>query len=124
MGRDDGASRRQDGGRRSSTRGSASGSDSRSSVDPTAGGGASSGDPVAGGGSVTAFVNMFEGRERASGRASTMAGLFKKVDQLDYPGRDSKEVTDTMSAPERFAMCAVGLGISHQTWPCGRLWTT
>jgi hypothetical protein len=37
-----------------------------------------------------------------------MAGLFKKVDQLVYPGRDSKEATDTMSAPERFAMCAVG----------------
>ena len=51
---------------------------------------------------------MFEGRERASGRASTMAGLFKKVDQLVYPGRDGKEATDTMSAPERFTVCAVG----------------
>jgi hypothetical protein len=37
-----------------------------------------------------------------------MAGLFKKVDQLVYPGRDGKEATDTMSAPERFTMCAVG----------------
>jgi hypothetical protein len=158
-GSSDGASKRQDGGSRSSTSGRASGSDSRSSIDPTAGVGASSGDPVAGVGRVTEFVNMFEGSERASGRASTMAGLFEKVDQLVYPGRDSKEATDTMSAPERFAMCGVGThcgtsgylhvyppnkgrcekgirhlaivsvcymseGISHQTWPCGLLWTT
>ena len=70
------------------------------------GGGRTSGSGEPGG---SAPVNVFQDHERAAGRFSTKAELFKKLDALVYPGRPAKEKTDNMPASERFAMCAAGM---------------
>jgi hypothetical protein len=113
---------RMRGGSQSSPRGGAVGSGARRSDAATAtsispggsGGGASSnGDLGVAGRSDggTSSVNVFQGRERASARASPRARIFKKIDDLMHQRRVGI-----------IAMHA--RRIAHRTWPCVRPWTT